>query len=140
MASPLMAVALGEARNATTWAISCAVMILRVRLRPAMRCSISASAIPCALACAATTPGVFSGIRAELQHLDAVADARDLGRGRVQRRLVAGDDGDIGALLGQLERDRLADAAVAAGDDGHLAFELEVHGLSPFVGRLCRPI
>ena len=79
---------------------------------------------------------VVARIRAELQHLDAVADARDVGRRRFQRRLVAGDDGDVDAFACQLERDRLADAAVAAGDDGHLAFELEVHGL-PLVGRLC---
>ena len=70
---------------------------------------------------------IVAGVGAELQHLDAVADARDLGCRRFQRRFVARNDGDIGAFPRQLKRYRLADAAVAAGDDRHLALELEVH-------------
>ena len=35
-------------------------------------------------------------------------------------------DDDVGALLGEAEHDGLADAAVAAGDDGDLAVEVHV--------------
>ena len=54
--------------------------------------------------------------------------AADVLRGSGERRLVARDDGDVDAFLRQLSRDRLADAAVAAGDDRRLAFEIQVHG------------
>ncbi len=40
-------------------------------------------------------------------------------------------DDDVGTLLGERERDRLADAAVASGDDGDLSFE--VHVVAPGV-------
>ena len=40
--------------------------------------------------------------------------------GRLGMRDVVDDD--VGALLGQLQHDRHADAAVAAGDDGDFAF------------------
>ena len=52
----------------------------------------------------------------------------EFGGGRFQRLLRAGGDGDIDTLTGERARDRLADALAAAGDEGGLAFEFEVHG------------
>ena len=39
---------------------------------------------------------------------------------------LAGGDGDVGAGLGQAQRDRAADAAAAAGDDGDFALQREI--------------
>ena len=43
----------------------------------------------------------------------------------VRLRLIASDDRDIGAGFGQPARHAEPDAAIAAGDDGHLAGEIE---------------
>jgi len=40
---------------------------------------------------------------------------------------IAGEEGDVGAFAAECARDRLADAAAAAGDQGALAFELQIH-------------
>ncbi len=64
-----------------------------------------------------------------------IAEGHDLGFecfGRVGVRDVVDDD--VGALGGERERDRFADAAVAAGDDGDLSFE--AHALLLGVGGL----
>src|SRR5262249_58225356 len=47
-------------------------------------------------------------------------------------------DHDIGPLLGELQHDREADAAVSAGDDGGFAFQ--VHDPSPWLMRVDVPI
>ena len=62
--------------------------------------------------------------------LDAqVAQVRDHVLGRFGRAGVG--DGDVRALLGQAPCDGGADAAAAAGDQGHLAFECLRHFGSP---------
>ncbi len=76
--------------------------------------------------------GVLAGVGGNLQHLDA-ALALDLGRGRRERRLVARNERHVDAFPGELPGDRLADAAVAAGDDRCFAFELEIHGVGSLV-------
>ena len=48
--------------------------------------------------------------------------------------LSARDNGDFGAFAGELQRDRLADAAAAAGDDGDLAGQIEIHVRSSILG------
>ena len=61
-------------------------------------------------------------------HADGlVAELRDLAF-EVLGRLLVGDvvDDDVGALAGEGEGDGLADAAVAAGDDGDLALQCHV--------------
>jgi hypothetical protein len=47
--------------------------------------------------------------------------------GRLGMRDVIDDD--VGALLGQLQNDGHADAAVAAGDDGDFAFKTHIFSL-----------
>ena len=49
--------------------------------------------------------------------------APELGRGGLGGRHVDVADRDAGALAGQRQRDRLADPAAAAGDDGDLAVQ-----------------
>jgi hypothetical protein len=44
---------------------------------------------------------------------------------RVRLRLIAPDDHDIGAGLGQPARHAEPNTAIAAGDDSHLAGEIE---------------
>ena len=59
-----------------------------------------------------------------LDDLRLAAGGLDLLLGRVRRVLVlVVVDRDRGALAGELQRDRAADAAVAAGDDGDLVLE-----------------
>jgi hypothetical protein len=58
--SPLIETDKGEARKAITAATWLASMSVRVRLRPAIRRSISAGSTPAAAACATRTPGVAS--------------------------------------------------------------------------------
>ena len=55
----------------------------------------------------------------------------ELGDRRIRLRLIAADDGDIGAGVGQSLRHAEANAAIAAGDDRYLAPEIErtcLHG------------
>ena len=61
----------------------------------------------------------------------AVGRPRDLGGGGFQHVLAPRADRDIDALLRQSERDALADALAAAGDERGLALKLKVHFLSP---------
>ena len=68
------------------------------------------------LATSATTPRLFCRARCFL------------GGGVGGRRIDLGDH-HMGALAGIGERDVAADAAAAAGDDGH--FVLQAHGNSP---------
>jgi hypothetical protein len=51
--------------------------------------------------------------------------------GRFERLPVAGDQRHVHALQGQLAGDGLADATAAAGDDGNLAGQLEIHQRPP---------
>ena len=53
------------------------------------------------------------------------------GRGLVEFRLVAAGDDDLDARLGEALGDREADAGGRSGDEGGLAFELQVHDVSP---------
>ena len=63
----------------------------------------------------------------------------DFLRGGLERLLAARADGDVDAFLGQRQRDALADAFAAAGDQRGLAFELEVHRDPPEFISVCAP-
>src|SRR6185437_6304500 len=64
--------------------------------------------------------------------MDLVAVARDLGLGLLERRDVAGADRDVAPGFRDAERNRLANAAAAAADDGLLAREVDFHdAISP---------
>ena len=73
--------------------------------------------------------GVVAGVHHDGDDL-AAGLGGDLGGGGVQPVLGAGGQHDVGALLGELDGDGLADAAAAAGDERYLPFELQVHGAS----------
>ena len=75
--------------------------------------------------------GVFAQIGRDGDDL-APGCLGDLLRGGLERLLAARADGDVDAFLGQRQRDALADAFAAAGDQRGLAFELEVHRNAPF--------
>jgi hypothetical protein len=59
----------------------------------------------------------------------AIRGTRDFGGGRLKCSAIPCNQGDIYALLGKLPRDSLADAAVAASDDGDLIPELQIQRL-----------
>ena len=69
---------------------------------------------------------VVGKIGRDRENLHARRVADFLGR-RFQRFRAARADGDIDAFLGQSHGDALADAFAAAGDQGGLSFELQVH-------------
>jgi hypothetical protein len=56
--------------------------------------------------------------------------APDVRGGAFERVGVAGEQRNVGALLGEPVGDREADPAAAAGDEGPLARQLEIHSLS----------
>ena len=59
-------------------------------------------------------------------HRDRPDAARGkLGSGRLRLGLVAPDHGDVGAGIGESAGDAKPDSAIAAGDDGNLALEVE---------------
>ena len=61
----------------------------------------------------------------------AIRGTRDFPGGRLECSAIPCNQGDIYALLSKLPRDSLADAAVAASDDGDLIPELQIQGSSP---------
>jgi hypothetical protein len=61
----------------------------------------------------------------------AIRGTRDFGGGRLKCSAIPCNQGDIYALLGKLPRDSLADAAVAASDDGDLILSSKSKGSSP---------
>ena len=68
------------------------------------------------------------------------AGLADLGRGLVAGRLLARRHHDLGALQGQVQGDRLADALARAGDDGDLAGEIEERRCHENFLRKCPPV
>jgi len=74
--------------------------------------------------------GVVTGVD------DQRHDAATGGGGQLQGRggqglQVSGGDHHVDALLGEGQGNRLADAAAGAGDQGALAVQLQIHGMSP---------
>ena len=67
-----------------------------------------------------------AGVRPHRQRPAASAGA-DVGGGVLQLLNAPGADGDVHALLRQRQRRRPPDTLTAAGDDGDLAFQSEVH-------------
>src|SRR5262249_29001242 len=59
-----------------------------------------------------------------------------LGSRRLRLLLVAADDRDIGARAGKAARHAETDAAIAAGDDRHLALEIEQYRLHCCLSRV----
>ena len=86
----------------------------------------------CAAACA-TMPSTWARLvtSAGMAITRRPVSVGQLARRGLQRVLGAGHDGHVRAFARQLPRDGLADAEAAAGDDGLLALEPEIHGVPP---------
>ena len=83
-------------------------------MRPSSRLTRSTMAATAALSVTSATTEIGLGARCSR-----------LGDRRVRLHVIAPDDGDRGAGFRQPARHAKADAAIAAGDDGHLAVEVE---------------
>ena len=109
------------------WPPACAAQLTRMSMRP----SAEATSATIFFTAASSPVSVLNCSTLMLLLTRAMSAAADCSAALSRATMAT-----LTPFAGQLERDRLADAAVAAGDDGHLAFELEVHG-SPRVDRLC---
>jgi len=71
---------------------------------------------------------IISGV-GHVSFQTAIRGTRDFRGGRLKCSAIPCNQGDIYAFLGKLPRDSLADAAVAASDDGDLIPELQIQRL-----------
>ena len=103
------------------WPPGWAAALTRMSMRPKAECTAATIRFT-------SSSWPVSALKAD----DATAGlVRETGGGGIGRGHVAGDDRHVGAFTRELARNRLADAAAAAGHDGGLACELEIHDCLP---------